>query len=81
MIKCQTWKSEGLATALVAASGIPYVQGKQVDLEGRCVMQTEFYVDHSEVDGLAAAEEDWRLGKLEEGEEYFAFAHIPPEAL
>ncbi|GAQ82553.1 hypothetical protein KFL_001150140 [Klebsormidium nitens] len=78
-VTCRPWQSEGLANALVAASGIPYVQGKRIDLDERCVIQTDFFVDHSEVDRLAEAEQDWRLGKLEEGEEYFAFARLPSD--
>ena len=62
------------AHSLVAASGIPYVQNCPLHLsDGGAVVNTRFFVDHEEVDDLVRKEEDWRLGPLQEGEEFCAF--------
>eukprot|EP00026_Physarum_polycephalum_P015177 Phypoly_transcript_15801.p1 GENE.Phypoly_transcript_15801~~Phypoly_transcript_15801.p1 ORF type:complete len:228 (+),score=21.34 Phypoly_transcript_15801:116-799(+) len=62
------------AAALVDASGVPYVQGKHLRSSAdESVIETDFHVDHTEVDALVAQIPAWRLGKLNVGDEYFAF--------
>ena len=62
------------AAGLIAASGIPYVQGCPLQLgEERSIIETKFFVDHTEVNNFLAEEEDWQMGPLKDGEEFFAF--------
>jgi hypothetical protein len=58
----------------VAASGIPYVKGKKLIMSGTtAIIDTQFFVDHTEVNDLLGKQEDWKLGPLEDGQEFFAF--------
>jgi hypothetical protein len=62
------------ARDLIEHSGIPYVQGCAVQFEGgRCLIDTQFYVDHDEVDAVLRGVSRWGLGPLEEGKEFIAF--------
>ena len=59
---------------LVRCSGVPYVQGKHIRLSAvESVIETEFHVDHTEVDALVSNIPEWKLGHLNVGDEYFAF--------
>lgn len=61
-------------TELVKASGVPYVQDKELRVgQNESVIATGFHVDHTEVDAIAAGLSNWNLGKLNPGDEYFAF--------
>ncbi|GFR41416.1 hypothetical protein Agub_g2099 [Astrephomene gubernaculifera] len=70
-LRCDVDSIQRHAAGLVAASGIPYVQGCQVV---GCCIDTAFHVDHTEVDELARHQAGWALGRLAEGQEYFGFA-------
>lgn len=61
--------------ALVRESGIPYVQGCEVILpeSGGCLINTVFFVDHTDVNQLITQQHDWELGSLPDGHEFFAF--------
>jgi len=62
------------AESLITASGITYVQGCPLVLSADCsVINTHFFVDHTEVNELLNKESDWKLGPLNDGEEFFAF--------
>ena len=62
------------AAGLIAASGIPYDQGCPLrHSEEGSIIETTFFVDHTEVNKLLAEEEDWQMGPLNDGEEFFAF--------
>ncbi|KAG5178017.1 hypothetical protein JKP88DRAFT_270620 [Tribonema minus] len=62
------------AQALISHSGIPYVSQALVHFEGgKCLIDTQFFVDHSEVEAVLSGITHWRLGPLEEGKEFFAF--------
>jgi len=53
---------------------VPYVQGKHLRSSAdESVIETDFHVDHTEVDALVVQIPAWRLGKLNVGDEYFAF--------
>lgn len=64
------------ADAVIQASGVEYLQGKKMEIEeevGRCVIDTEFLIDHASVEGARRSlGEAWRLGELKEGEEFLA---------
>ena len=61
------------AEGLIQRSGIPYVQNcRPCFSTTKCAIQTHFHVDHGFVDRVSADLEDWQLGRLEPGEEYFA---------
>ena len=70
------------AQSLVEASAIPYLQGCAIASTGACTINTSYFVDHADVNRLAAAAPDWRLGALAGGEEYLAvtFMRTPPAA-
>ena len=64
---------------IVKASCIPYLQDRQseVSVQGdgkprRCIMSTDFQVDHTEADQRRMALANWQLGDLEDGEEFLA---------
>jgi hypothetical protein len=62
------------AESLVEAAGIPYVDASRLRItESKCVIDTEYFVEHEEVNKLVSVESDWRLGTLNDGEEFFAF--------
>ena len=62
------------AESLVQAAGIPYVHATRLRIaESKSVVDTEYFVDHGQVNQLVSMETDWRLGTLNDGEEYFAF--------
>lgn len=63
---------------MVAASGIPYLSGCGMSTSGACALNTSFFVDHTEVDRLAAAVPGWCLGSLPDGEEYLAVIVTEP---
>lgn len=64
------------------ASSVPYVQGKRIRVgDAESIIETDFHVDHAEVDAIAASIPDWKLGKLNVGDEYFAFTIKPPSPL
>jgi hypothetical protein len=72
---CNRSLIEEHAADLVRHCNIPYVQGKQLCFEGgKCLVDTQFCVDHSEVEQLRARLSGWRLGPLEDGKEFLAFA-------
>jgi 2-polyprenyl-3-methyl-5-hydroxy-6-metoxy-1,4-benzoquinol methylase/GNAT superfamily N-acetyltransferase len=66
---------------------IPYVRDKVLTVDmTRSVLDTKFYIDHSDVSHMmesAQASKRWRLGPIEEGEEWFAFTlrNQPPNSI
>lgn len=71
-----------VAPAFLAASGVSYVQGKEIRISPgstppRCTIDTAFFVGHDEVNALRADLVDWQLGPLEDGEEFLAVAVRP----
>lgn len=75
--QCTPSVADLLAEKVLAACGVPYVQGKKLrvsEVPASSVIDTGFFVDHTEVDALRASIPDWRLGELREGEEFLAIA-------
>lgn len=65
-----------VARELLSHCNIPYVLDKVLCFEeGRCLIDTQFFVDHTDVNNILATTLDtqWELGGLEEGKEFFAF--------
>jgi GNAT superfamily N-acetyltransferase len=61
------------AETLMKASEIPYIQNCKVTITGtQSIIHSNFFVDHKEVNEFLKNEENWRLGALEEGDEFFA---------
>jgi hypothetical protein len=61
------------AGAFVEAAGIPYVDSSRLCItESKSVIDTQYFVDHEEVNKLVSLESDWNLGTLNDGEEFFA---------
>lgn len=57
---------------LIQASQIPYLQNAVTSFEeSRCVVNTQFYVSHEKIDQIIRESDDWSLGELKEGEEFF----------
>jgi len=66
------------ASSLVEASGIPYVQNRRIVAnESGSIIDTEFFVDHTEVNAFRSKESGWHMGSLNDGEEYLAFVFAP----
>ena len=62
------------AWSLVEASGIPYVRNRRIVAnELGAIIDTKFFVDHTEVNAIRSKELDWHMGRLNDGEEYLAF--------
>jgi GNAT superfamily N-acetyltransferase len=62
------------AELLMKASEIPYIQGCKFTItESQSVMHTNYFTDHTEVNDYLCKEKTWGLGKLEDGDEFFAF--------
>jgi hypothetical protein len=66
-----------IADASLAACGIPNGQGQSMRIcesapDEVCTMDTRFFVERREVDGLRAAMASRTLGALGEGDEYLA---------
>jgi hypothetical protein len=68
--KCSPKITSEEAKSLIAACGIPFVRTSTLDI-ARSVMNTHFFVNHSEANKISK-EEDWKFGHLEDGEEFFA---------
>ena len=63
---------------LAAASGIDFVTHSHLTVnKSLSVLSTKFFVDHKEVADILTSSADWQLGRLQEGEEYFAFCFPP----
>lgn len=80
--RCSPAAIAEVAPAFLAASGVSYVQGKELRISPgstppRCTIDTGFFVDHDEVNRLRADMVDWQLGPLAEGEEFLAVAVRP----
>jgi hypothetical protein len=70
---CNVKMISNFAEDLVKAADIPYVHACQLRISDlRCVIDTQYYVDHDEVNQLVCCLSDWKLGDLRDGEEYFA---------
>lgn len=83
-VRCSPAVVAGIAAAFLAASGVSYVQGKELRIAAatdasppRCSIDTAFFVDHGEVDALRVGMPDWQLGPLVDGEEFLAIAVRP----
>jgi hypothetical protein len=78
--RCQVAAIREHASALISASGVPYVQKLVLESKG-VTINTNFFVDHSEINLLIDQEikrtDDgrfpWELGTLPDGHEFFAF--------
>ncbi len=72
--RCDPLEIKNYASNLVKQSGIPYVQNCQLLCNNhQSVIQSQFFVDHSEIQQLLAKELNWKLGNIQDGEEFFAF--------
>ena len=59
---------------LIRRSEIPYLMNAVVSSpfeEKRCVINTQFYVSHEEINKIIENPNGWSLGELREGEEFF----------
>jgi GNAT superfamily N-acetyltransferase len=75
--KCDPAVIATIAAPFIASCGVPYVQASHVRITATppcSIIETRFFVDHSEVDALRAAMPAWQLGQLADGEEFFALA-------
>jgi hypothetical protein len=78
-LQCNPDNIAKFAPNLIKTCGIPYIVDKQFENKSdSCIINTEFFVDHSGV--LKVLEEEktnitkpWQLGDLPEGYEFFAF--------
>jgi len=62
------------ATSLVKTARVPYASASSIRCTStQSLIDTRFYVDHSEVNAIVAELPNWRLGNLGEGDEFFAF--------
>jgi len=62
------------AAALVESSRVPYASTHELRCDNsQSLINTQFYVDHSEVNDIISRLNDWPLGLLEDGYEFFAF--------
>ncbi|KAI3642544.1 hypothetical protein MP228_012099 [Amoeboaphelidium protococcarum] len=75
------------AKLLVAKLEIPYMRKVSYDVvaeqteqmkQAQCVAHTNFFVDHTEVNGIRKHLSDWYLGELRDGDEYLAII-VPKE--
>lgn len=66
------------AASILQASGVPYVKDRSAHIKG-CQVDTQFFVDHTELLRIISGLPDWRLGELLEGYEFIAFVCHPPE--
>ena len=73
---CDLKRISQYAESIIKAAKVPYVELSMLrisDSKCKCAVDTQFYVDHYEVDRLASSEPDWKFGNLDQAEEYFAF--------
>lgn len=62
------------APSLIQSTSIPYIRDRPVYCSNtNCVIDTEFFVDHTEILQLLEKEPNWIMGDLPEGHEFFAF--------
>eukprot|EP00877_Chromochloris_zofingiensis_P014215 jgi/Chrzof1/9047/Cz03g34050.t1 len=62
------------AEQLVVLSRIPYVQNCALDFsDNKCLIDTRYFVDHTEVEEVLAKQGNWQLGPLMDGMELVAF--------
>ena len=62
------------ATDLIKDCEIPYILNCEISITGsQSVIHSKFFVDHNEVNELLKKEKNWGLGKIDEGDEFFAF--------
>lgn len=73
--KCDPRMISTYAKDLIIASGIPHFQKCQIDIkESRSLIHSNFFVDHTEVNEIVVRlGNEWKLGTLGEGDEFFAF--------
>jgi len=72
--KCSIELIAQQAESLIEEAGVPYIDASRLRIsESKCAIDTEYFVDHEEVNSLVSAEADWLLGTLNDGEEFFAF--------
>ncbi|EGC33429.1 hypothetical protein DICPUDRAFT_80790 [Dictyostelium purpureum] len=74
--KCDPNTISKHAKDLTTTCQVPFVKNHLNQLQcsnNKSMINTEFYVDHSQVLKDLDNQKDWKLGKLEEGCEYFAF--------
>lgn len=58
---------------IVQASGVPYISSAPICLSnGRCVIDTQYFVSHEDVNEIARSLPAWPLGILQDGEEFLA---------
>jgi hypothetical protein len=58
-------------------TGIPYVSSAHTFFrEGRCVANSSFFVCHKEVNDIRSRLPDWKLGSLDDGEEFVAICFL-----
>ena len=58
---------------LIEACQIPYLLSAETFFnESRCVLNTQFYVSHEEINKIIRETDDWNLGEVKDGEEFFA---------
>jgi len=58
---------------IIKRSNIKYIQDATNFLnQGRCVVNTNFFVSHTEVNSILSKMTDWKLGTLDDGEEFIA---------
>lgn len=65
--------ASSIAIDLIKATGIPYINGCNLRIDpisSTSIINTRFYVDHSEVNEIRGRMPNWNYGSLDEGEEY-----------
>ncbi|KAI1705850.1 hypothetical protein Ddc_15553 [Ditylenchus destructor] len=72
--KCDPEKIRKHANDLVSASGIPAFQNSKLSIESeKSLIHCDFFVNHDNVNKAVAEQQNWTLGQLDEGDEFFAF--------
>lgn len=60
--------------SFIQHANIPYIKPESLDVNNYKI-NTQFYVDHTEINQIIANDECWGLGYLDDGEEYFVVVY------
>lgn len=72
-LKCDPILIKAYAGFVITNSNIPYLQNCILDCTvNKSIINTNFFVDHTEINELLTYENNWKLGSINEGEEFLA---------
>lgn len=69
------------ANRIIKSSNIPYLQNSQLEIfvensNFTSKIKTDYFVDHTEINSIIKSINDWKLGSLEDGEEFLAIIFL-----